>query len=531
MSIDRDASPSAVADAPDAVAHVRHLRWWMLALLLALAFAFLGSRGIWDPDEGRYTNVALNMLRSGNWVDPMRSDDVGHWTKPPLTYWTVASSVATFGHTPAAARLPMALAYLACVWLAWRVARRLAPAAAPLAAIAYATMLLPFGASQLVTTDFLLAAFQAFAMLAFVECRFGEASRARMWSRWMWVGFALAFLCKGPPALLPLLAIIAFDAWVPRSQRQPVFTFTNLLLFAAIALPWFLVVGARHSGLLAYFLGSEVYARVATDQFSRHGSWYGWLQIYAPTLIVGTMPWTPLLWRWLRREAPALRRWRDPQVRAGDASLVLLVMWIAIPLFVFCLARSRLPLYILPLFVPLAVLVARQHFAESARLPSAARLVAWCVFLVALKCAAAYWPTHKDAAEWADAVRDRVPYQVSEVVFVDDMARYGLNMHLGAAIEKIGTGDPGPVRFNPEFDETLAVELAEEEPGVLWVAKSRDWPKLREKITAAGYRATAHGAPYQERVMFSVKARRNRLDTLSGAQRADAKPRSKPTVT
>jgi len=75
------------------------------------------------------------------------------------------------------------------------------------------------------------------------------------------------------------------------------------------------------------------------------------------------------------------------------------------------------------------------------------------------------------------------------------------------------------------------VELAEEEPGVLWVAKSRDWPKLREKITAAGYRATAHGAPYQERVMFSVKARRNRLDTLSGAQRADAKPRSKPTVT
>ena len=28
--------------------------FWICALVLALAFGFLGSRGIWDPDEGRY---------------------------------------------------------------------------------------------------------------------------------------------------------------------------------------------------------------------------------------------------------------------------------------------------------------------------------------------------------------------------------------------------------------------------------------------------------------------------------------------
>ena len=48
-------------------------RWLILLGALALAFAFLGTRGLWDPDEGRYTNVALNMLDSGDWLNPKRN--------------------------------------------------------------------------------------------------------------------------------------------------------------------------------------------------------------------------------------------------------------------------------------------------------------------------------------------------------------------------------------------------------------------------------------------------------------------------
>ena len=88
-----------------------------------LALALLGQRGIWDPDEGRYTNVALHMLDSGNWLEPHRSEEVGHWTKPPLTYWAIAASVEVFGRNPWAARLPGSLAYLLCAWLAFRIAR------------------------------------------------------------------------------------------------------------------------------------------------------------------------------------------------------------------------------------------------------------------------------------------------------------------------------------------------------------------------------------------------------------------------
>ena len=46
----------------------RHSLLALMALALLLAFAFQGTRGLRDPDEGRYTNVTLQILRSGDWV-------------------------------------------------------------------------------------------------------------------------------------------------------------------------------------------------------------------------------------------------------------------------------------------------------------------------------------------------------------------------------------------------------------------------------------------------------------------------------
>jgi hypothetical protein len=186
---------------------------------LVLAFCFLGSRGLYDPDEGRYTNVALTMLDTGDWIDPRRNEDTGHWTKPPVTYWAIGASIATFGANPWAARLPMALSYLACIFLCWRSARRLAPGREEIAALAYMTMLMPFGAGQLVTTDFLLSAFQTLAVFAYVEGRF-RADGPGAWPWLMWTAFALAFMTKGPPALLPMAVVLLFS-WLSPSAQAP----------------------------------------------------------------------------------------------------------------------------------------------------------------------------------------------------------------------------------------------------------------------------------------------------------------------
>tara|TARA_R110002020_G_scaffold36874_31_gene110814 strand:- start:1430 stop:2908 length:1479 start_codon:yes stop_codon:yes gene_type:complete len=477
----------------------------VLLVALVLAFGLMGARAIWDPDEGRYTNVALTMLDSGNFIDLARHHESGHWTKPPVTYWAIAASIASFGPHPWSARLPAALAFLACTWLAWRVARRLQPGSENMAALAYATMLLPFGAANLITTDFILAAFQGLAMWAWVESRFGPHERAGRWLLLMWVGFAAAFMTKGPPALLPLLAVVAMMWLAPAGDRRSTRAWwAGALLFAVLALPWYLVVVLRHDGLLAYFLGTEVVARIASDKLHRNPEWYGWLLVYAPTLLLGTLPWTGVAWRALRSAATRVRAWRAAASRRQDAPLLALWLWVLLPLLVFCVARSRLPLYVLPLFLPIAVLVARQWQVEGRSLPRVRWILVWVVVLLGLRLASALWPSNKDAGRWAEALSARTDHRVEEVVFVEDMARYGLHLHMGVAVEKVSL-EPRPREpYGAEFDSSFAGELLEREDA-LWVTKQALFPQLVERATPLGFRLVPLGEPYEGRVVFRVE--------------------------
>ena len=486
-----------------------HRRWLLAFAALLLAFGFLGKRGLWDPDEGRYSNVALNMLDSGDWLNPRRTYEVGHWTKPPLTYWAVAASVGAFGPKPWAARLPSALAYLLSAWLLWCIARRLLPGQEDVAALVFITMLVPFAASQLITTDSLLMMFETLAMLGYVEARFGPARRARLAGWVMWAGFALAFLTKGPPALLPLLAMVGFDRATRDAARHRVFDFAGLAVFLLLAAPWYIAVTANTPGLLGYFLGDEVVGRVASNEFDRNGQWYGWLLVYLPTLALGTLPWSRDLLAALRGVPENWARWRDEGRRREAAAWLLPWLWLALPLAVFCLSRSRLPLYVLPLFVPIALIVARQRHQAGQTWPRWPWLVAWVVLLLALKLLAAALPSHKDASAWARALRERNAGTIDRVIFVDDMARYGLHLHLGLStqIEKIALKPSPQPRFNPVYDETLAIELAEStgDPRTIWITKQEQWPRLAAELRARGARGVPLGAPYQRRVIFRVE--------------------------
>ncbi|MGB0132955.1 glycosyltransferase family 39 protein [Dokdonella sp.] len=474
------------------------------AIVVLLAFAFLGTRPIWDPDEGRYTNVALNMLESGDWMHPMRNEHIGHWTKPPMTYWVIASSVAAFGYNPWAARLPYALAFLVCVWVVWRIARRFMPGEENKAALIYATMFLPFGATQMVTTDFLLAASLSVAMMAWLESRFGNPDVSMRWVWLMWLGFGLGFMIKGPPALLPLLVVIASARLLPASAGRSAFHWTGLLIFALVALPWYIAVTQNVDGLLDYFLGREIVERLASSDQGRHGEWYGWLQIYAPTLILGSLPWTVHVWRWLRSLGSDMRSWRDPARRGDDSFGLILFLWMLLPLIVFCLARSRLPLYLLPLFTPLALIVARQMHLEGKQFPRLRWLALWILLLVGLRFATTFWPTHKNAESWADAIRERTTEKIEEVVFVEDMARYGIHLHLGATVDKVSINPVDLTLFDGEYDGNLDTELVDNDQAAIYICKQERWPELQSQLSARGYPTRVLGDTFNQRVIFRI---------------------------
>lgn len=64
----------------------------LLIIYIVYFFVFLGWRHLSIPDEGRYPEIAREMLSSGNWVTPT-INGVPFLDKPPLYYWLEATSM------------------------------------------------------------------------------------------------------------------------------------------------------------------------------------------------------------------------------------------------------------------------------------------------------------------------------------------------------------------------------------------------------------------------------------------------------
>ncbi len=190
-------------------AHTR-VPLWLVALLCLMAFAFQGTRGIWEPDEGRYSSAGINMHESGDWLIPTIDGEHPHLTKPPMTYWALAASFAALGHNEWAARLPSALAYIGTGLFVFGLGRRLCPRRPWLPALVWGLSFAPAIASNIVSTDPLLVLFETAAMYAFVEAWSREGADARRWFVLMWLAWGLAFMTKGPPGLLPLFAMMLY---------------------------------------------------------------------------------------------------------------------------------------------------------------------------------------------------------------------------------------------------------------------------------------------------------------------------------
>jgi 4-amino-4-deoxy-L-arabinose transferase len=223
---------------------------------------------LYSPDEGRYTDVALQMLEDGDWLHPKLHPEFPHWSKPPLTYWLIAASFSVVGRNEFAARLPGALAFAGTILLLARIGRRLVPANPMLAALIYATLVLPSVAANLVTTDSLLALWETLCAFAFMELWWAtDANAAARARRLLGIAAGLAFMTKGPPGLLTLGACVIFAGWsqgVARLRR--LIAIDALLLFAVVGVGWYAWVIIEQPDILHYFLIEEVVNRVAVTR-------------------------------------------------------------------------------------------------------------------------------------------------------------------------------------------------------------------------------------------------------------------------
>lgn len=248
-------------------------RYRILAVALALIFAFsaftlfwnLGDRLLWG-DEAETALLAVNITKFGL---PLASDGrntitlfglgkdsnaAGAWTWSPwLDEYVAAGSIALFGKSAFAARLPFAIAGLAgtifFAYFAHRLFRRND-------VTLFATLLFATNASLILHAR--QCRYYAIVVLAQMVMLYGchavYKGRARVGVPWIVVGLAVQWYCNyilaACNALAIVLAAVAFRRLAPHVLKP---FFAAIAMFTVTAIPWLLYAGVgTQSGLIGF---------------------------------------------------------------------------------------------------------------------------------------------------------------------------------------------------------------------------------------------------------------------------------------
>jgi 4-amino-4-deoxy-L-arabinose transferase-like glycosyltransferase len=337
---------------------------------LTIFLVGLGRPPLFEPDEGRYAEVAREMLVRGDFVTP-HNDFVRYFEKPPLVYWTTAASMRIFGRNEFAARLQAAVFSAGEVAVTADLGAAMFDLSVGILSAA-ALMLSPlfFAFARFATPDPALAFFMTAALALFWRAADppGFATRG---SRNRMLGaaalLALGTLAKGPVALA-LVGAIAL-AWLVHQGRARDALRAPwggcVAVYLALAVPWFALAAYRNPGFLDFFFIHEHIHRYLDNNEHQWGLWF-----FIPVVLGGAWPWiffAPFAFRADRQEAPCNNEAdedRNPPVlaklRLKIASIRLAIaylsVWFGLIFVFFSIPQSKLGEYILPAFPPVAIM-------------------------------------------------------------------------------------------------------------------------------------------------------------------------------
>ncbi len=378
----------------------RHQVWIVLAAAVVF-FTNLGAVALWDKDESLYASCAREMFQRGDWVVPTFNGEVFP-DKPPLMFWLMMSGFQLFGVTEFAARFWSAVLGVGTALVTYHLGRLLFRAEVGLwAGLIVASTIIFTVSARAATVDSALVFLTTLAALLFVSGWVKKSEKTdggghdtqtnQSTGVWFlpdsWILFALMYAClgvavlaKGPVGVLLPVAMIGLFLLIinqsARDRRRPAvgwatvlmkllrpFAPRNLLratwqmrpltavgLLAAVALPWYIMVGLQTDGeWLVKFFGVHNLHR-ALKPMQGHG---GPVFYYIPAILIGFFPWSVFL-------GPSLielvRRVR--QNHAWKTGYIFVACWTGVFVGFWSIAGTKLPHYVLPAYPALALLTA-----------------------------------------------------------------------------------------------------------------------------------------------------------------------------
>lgn len=358
----------------------------LAAFCAFLLFFGLGAFGLVGADEPRYAQIAREMLARHDWVTPVLNGKP--WLeKPVLYYWEAMISYRLFGVSDWAARIPGAFSattMVVAIYVFWRrIARSNAAgtvddssairqsgnsAVALDAALITLSTAAVIGYGRAASTDMPLAANFTIAMLCWIA-RYAESrtpDQPRAWQTRLhprlllfYVFMALATLAKGPVAP-GLAAIIILIFAVARRESKIVWQtlwWPGILVYLAIAAPWYWLVQQRTGNFFRFFLLEQNLQRYASNAYHHPQPFW----FYLPVTLLALVPWAVwALGGWIGgvRRCAAQRLTATPGATPVSPLEQFLVIWAILPVVFFSFSGSKLPGYILPAVPAWALLAA-----------------------------------------------------------------------------------------------------------------------------------------------------------------------------
>ncbi|MDD5134102.1 MAG: glycosyltransferase family 39 protein [Phycisphaerae bacterium] len=458
-----------------------------LLSIMALAFLFQGSRGIWQPDEGYYVGSAVTMIKNNNFLVPKIGTEI-FLEKPPVLYWGIIAGIKAFGQTEFACRAFNSICFAVTIVLTGALGYSLfgRKTEAFICALVYATMAVPFTAANFVTMDTPLVLWTTASILFFYKTVKADGKYQNAFRLLFYISLGLGFLTKGPAAIIPCAGMFVYLVWTRQLKKFLLNGWTPLgiLLSVAIGLSWYIYISLKIPGAAAYFFDNQIWGRLVSEKYRRNPGITKML-IYVPILLAGSLPWSTI---WLEHKKKFKTTvtnkdwWKS--LSARPEKLFLLAMFFT-PLLILSLASSRLALYCLPLFPLLAAATAKLWTEKLYSLPddqsrkglkkTAILLSCWVLILLGSRFGLAHFGNNeKDArALWAE-LTPYIPKEKYQIVSLD-MRIDGLLFYGAQELENITRKDnPYPTFTMPETFTSEIVEMIEEGYIYLFMVEGED---------------------------------------------------------
>ncbi|MBK5417864.1 lipid IV(A) 4-amino-4-deoxy-L-arabinosyltransferase [Pseudomonas sp. TH31] len=324
-------------------------RWIVPGLLLAFVVFYLVplvTHGLWIPDETRYGQISQEMLLSGNWVSP-HFMGIRYFEKPIAGYWMIAIGQAVFGDNLFGVRIASALSTGLSIWLAYLIARRLwnDPRKSGACALLYMSFGLIAGQAGYANLDPQFTLWVNLSLVALWFAIDSPSSKARI-GAWAILGAAcgMGFMTKGFLAwLLPVLIALPYMLWQRRLGELLRYGPIAVVVAAVVCLPWVLAIHYREPDFWRFFFWHEHIRRFAAEDAQHTRPWW----FYLPMLVVSSLPWAALL------PSTFIQAWKNKR----QPAIGFLLLWMLLPLAFFSLSKGKLPTYIMPCLLPLALLM------------------------------------------------------------------------------------------------------------------------------------------------------------------------------